>query len=225
MSNSQKKRRRSQAERREQTQSAILEAAVEILSLEGYANFSSSGVAARAGISRGALEHYYPKRINLIAAACQYSMEAAIEETRSYVKNAEVTQDLIGNFIAASERFFFAQGYIAQVELLIAARADPQLGEVIFPIIKDARRTLDGIWAETIAGWGHDREKAERFVEVSHYLLRGMFFVNTWLPYDLDKDAVLQDWRDLAPTVLAHRPHAEGEDQTSPSPARKATAR
>ena len=225
MPKSQKKQRRSQAERREQTQNAILEAATEILSLKGYSNFSSSGVAARAGVSRGALEHYYPKRINLIAAACQHSMEAAVEETRSYVRNAELTQDPIGSFLAASKQFFFAQGYLAQVELLIAARSDPELGDVIFPIIKDARRTLDGIWAETIAGWGHDREKAERFVEVSHYLLRGMFFVNTWLPYDLDKESVLEEWRELAPTVLSPRQKADEVEAQKTEKSRKVSSR
>ncbi|MFN3207909.1 MAG: TetR/AcrR family transcriptional regulator [Roseovarius sp.] len=214
MPKNQKKQRRSQAERREQTQTAILDAATEILSLEGYSNFSSSSVAARAGVSRGALEHYYPKHINLIAAACKHSMQTAVDETRSYVRNAELTQDPIGNFLAASERFFFAQGYLAQVELLIAARSDPELGEVIFPIIKEARRTLDDIWAETITGWGHNREKAERFVEVSHYMLRGMFFVNTWLPYELDKETVLEEWRDLAPTFLA--PKTPNEPTTLP---------
>src|SRR6185437_8395863 len=57
--------RRTQEQRRLQTQAAILAAAVELLTEIGYARFSASGVAARAGVSRGALEHYYPRKIDL----------------------------------------------------------------------------------------------------------------------------------------------------------------
>ena len=50
---------RTQAERRRETQAAVMSAAVTLLIEIGYARFSASAVAARAGVSRGALEHYF----------------------------------------------------------------------------------------------------------------------------------------------------------------------
>ena len=84
-----RKRRRTQVQRRSETQAAILSAAIELLAEKGYAGFSASGVAARAGISRGAQEHYFPKKSDLIAASTRYAMREAIEHARSLAQNAE----------------------------------------------------------------------------------------------------------------------------------------
>jgi len=60
MTRRRRKPRRTQLERRNETQAAILSAAVGLLAEHGYAGFSASRVAARAGVSRGAQEHYFP---------------------------------------------------------------------------------------------------------------------------------------------------------------------
>ena len=70
-----KKPRRTQAERRLATQTAIMNASVGILVTEGYARFSASRVASLAGVSRGAQEHYYPKKFDLIEAVTRQIME------------------------------------------------------------------------------------------------------------------------------------------------------
>ena len=61
------KKRRTQAERRQRSLGAILDVATDILAREGYGRFSSSRVAGEAGLSRGALEHYFPKRLDQVA--------------------------------------------------------------------------------------------------------------------------------------------------------------
>lgn len=67
------KRRRSQHQRRQETQAAILSASIRLLAEHGYAGFSASRVAAAAGVSRGAQEHYFPKKRDLIAATTRYA--------------------------------------------------------------------------------------------------------------------------------------------------------
>ena len=74
-----RKPRRTQLERRNETQGAILSASISLLAKHGYAGFSASRVAAEAGVSRGALEHYFPKKNDLIAAATGYAMREAVE--------------------------------------------------------------------------------------------------------------------------------------------------
>ncbi|WP_370205004.1 TetR/AcrR family transcriptional regulator [Pararhodobacter marinus] len=197
------KKRRTQAERRQRSLGAILDVATDILAREGYGRFSSSRVAGEAGLSRGALEHYFPKRLDLVAATCQHAMDQAVEETRQFSSRPELSEDPIGTFLAASEHFFFTPAYNAQIEVLIAARAEPDLAERVLPIIADARRRLDSIWIETLSASGHDHDKASRFVEMSHLLLRGMFVVETWLPYAMDRERVLADWRRIAPAAMS----------------------
>ena len=82
------KPRRTQLERRNETQAAILSAAIDLLTEHGYAGFSASRVAARAGVSRGAQEHYFPKKNDLIAAATRYAMREAVEHARLLARTA-----------------------------------------------------------------------------------------------------------------------------------------
>ena len=62
-------RRRSQQERSESTQTALLQATVRCLGRDGYADTSISSIIAEAGVSRGALLHHYPTKNELIASA------------------------------------------------------------------------------------------------------------------------------------------------------------
>lgn len=196
------RKRRSQSERREATRRAVLETAMQILATEGYAAFASSIVAARAGVSRGALEHYYPRKIDLVAAACSHAIEASIEEARSFAANSTMTGDPVRAFLEASERFFFAPGYAVQIELLTAARADPALAEVIHPIIRNARRRLDDVWTETLVRSVHEGGEARRYVELSHFVMRGLFLAETWLPYDTRRAEVIADWHEMSCRIL-----------------------
>jgi AcrR family transcriptional regulator len=73
--------RRTQADRRARTRSALLEAAARGLSTYGYAHLALERVAAEAGYSRGALYHLFANKEDLALAVVQW-----IEETW----NAEV---------------------------------------------------------------------------------------------------------------------------------------
>jgi len=63
--------RRSQAERSSTTRRALLEATIASLVEDGYANTTTSRVAERAGVSRGAHLHHFQTRQALVAAAIE----------------------------------------------------------------------------------------------------------------------------------------------------------
>jgi AcrR family transcriptional regulator len=197
-----RKRRRTQIQRRTETQAAILSASIELLAEKGYAGFSASGVATRAGVSRGAQEHYFPKKSDLIASSTRYAMREAIEHARSLAYNASRSSDPIKKFLMDSEHFFFRPVYRAMIEIMIAARSDRALRRIVHPIAQEARDVLNGIWTDTLDAAGYPRSNAQRLIELTHYLLRGLFLVTSWLPYRIDRSEVIDIWRGLAPTVL-----------------------
>ncbi len=195
--------RRTHAERRSATQAAILAASVKLLIEDGYAGFSASRVAARAGVSRGAQEHYYPKKIDLIGAATRFAMDEAVRDAQSLAASAARSPDPIEKFLADLQHFFFAPIYRALIEIIeIAAHSDRALARVINPIVRDARHRLNSIWADTLDAAGYPREKAQQFIELTHYMMRGVFLVGYWLPYQIDRTAVMEAWRSLTPAVL-----------------------
>jgi AcrR family transcriptional regulator len=169
---------------------------------EGYAGFSASRVAARAGISRGAQEHYFPKKIDLLGAATRFAMDEAVRHAQSLATSAAQSSDPIEKFLADSEHFFFAPIYRALIEIMIAAHSDRALARIINPIVRDARHRLNSIWAETLDAAGYPPETAWQFIELTHYMMRGMFLVGYWLPYQIDRSATMDAWRSLVPTIL-----------------------
>jgi AcrR family transcriptional regulator len=197
-----RKPKRTQLERRNETQAAILSASIDLLAENGYAGFSASRVAQRAGVSRGAQEHYFPKKNDLIAAATQHAMREAVEHARSLAHTATGAADPVAQFLTDSEHFFFRPVFRAMIEIMIAARSDRALARIVNPIVLDARQVLNGIWIETLGAVGYPREKAQLFIELTHYLLRGVFLVANWLPYQIDRAEIFEVWRRLAPAVL-----------------------
>src|SRR5947209_15883938 len=72
--------RRSQAERSAATREALLDATIECLVADGYANTTTSRVAERAGVSRGAHLHHFQTRNALVAAAMERLAERRYEQ-------------------------------------------------------------------------------------------------------------------------------------------------
>jgi AcrR family transcriptional regulator len=192
--------RRTQEERRRATQAAVLASALEVLIDDGYANFSASVVAARAGVSRGALERYFPTKNDLLVAVTAHAMDTAVAHAKHLA--AREGKHTIERFLLDSEHFFFSPVYRAMVELAIAAASDRSLAKKQNPIVIRARKSLNRIWLDSLAAAGFKRESAERFILLTHYLLRGVFLVDTWLPYKANPSAVLKVWSHLAPAIL-----------------------
>src|SRR5258706_14432846 len=66
------RRRRTQAERRAGTRALLLEATVECLAERGYAGTTTTEVARRAGLSRGAQLHHFGTKTDLVTAAVEH---------------------------------------------------------------------------------------------------------------------------------------------------------
>ncbi len=194
--------RKTQEERRRETQAAVLSAALQLLIARGYSQFSAGQVAARAGVSRGALERYFPTKNDLLVAVTQHAMDTALDHAKALATRASAEKDPVKRFLLDSQHFFLSPVFRALIELAIAANDDPRLAQPHRAIVVRARRGLNRIWLDALSAAGFSRRNAERFILLTHYLLRGVFVVKRWLPYDAKPRAVMQAWSALAPAVL-----------------------
>jgi AcrR family transcriptional regulator len=64
------------------TRERLLEAAVASLAESGWARTTVATVAARAGVSRGAAQHHFPTRGDLVTAAIRHMTEVRLAELR-----------------------------------------------------------------------------------------------------------------------------------------------
>ncbi len=121
------KPRRTQEERSAQARARLLDATIESLVEIGYARTTSAEVAERSGLSRGAQLHHFPTKADLVEAAVEQLAKKLAKQHRDEASKlprradrAEACVDLMWSS---------AQGplFAATLELLVAARTDPQL--------------------------------------------------------------------------------------------------
>ncbi|WP_227023314.1 TetR/AcrR family transcriptional regulator [Actinomadura rubrobrunea] len=119
--------RRTQEERRTRTQRLLLDATMECLVELGWSGTSTTEVARRAGVSRGAQQHHYPTKMVLVAAAVEHLLEqqrlayeSAFADLPPERRNVEGALDLLWEV-------FRGRPARALLELAVAARTDEEL--------------------------------------------------------------------------------------------------
>lgn len=186
--------RRTQEQRRRDTQEAVLEAAMTVLIEDGYEKFTTTRVAKTAGISRGAQENYFRTKNELIVAATRYTLTRAAEEARRLAARNARSADPVAAFLANSKSFCFSPTYLALMEMVTVSRRNPALAKVNTPVVREFRNILDAIWIDALCEAGYVRASVEPFVKMTHYLLRGMAFASVWQSPKSEYPAILEDW-------------------------------
>lgn len=134
--------RRTQAERSATTQRLLLDATVACLVELGYGGTTTSAVAGRAGVSRGAQLHHYGTRQRLMGAAVQHLAATRLEWVRD--KAALLPDDDTRPRRALDLLAEALSGplYAATLELYVAARVDLQLHDALVPVEQQLTREL-----------------------------------------------------------------------------------
>lgn len=116
-----------QAERSASTRARLLDATAECLAELGYARTSTTEVARRAGVSRGAQLHHFPTKAELVAAAVDHVLERRVEEFRTLIATVPDGPNRIEAAIDLLWSMFRGPTFEAWYELNTAARTDPEL--------------------------------------------------------------------------------------------------
>jgi AcrR family transcriptional regulator len=126
--------RRSQEERRTATQRALLDAAVACLIENGLQGFSTTVVADRAGVSRGAQLHHYPTRAALVAATIAHVFAGLTDDYERRFAELATEDRSPARAVALLQAICLDPRHHAVLDLYAAARCDKELRESIVPI-------------------------------------------------------------------------------------------
>ena len=139
---------RGMQERGVTTRAALLEAALECLVELGYGATSTTEVARRAGVSRGAQLHHFPTKAELLSAAVDSLFERRNAEFRKTFANFDPGADQTDEAIDLLWSMFQGPTFVAWAELWMAARTDPELADKVVEIgDRFDRQSLD-TWIE-----------------------------------------------------------------------------
>jgi AcrR family transcriptional regulator len=201
--------RRTQEERSTETRRRVLDAALVCLADLGYAGTTTTVVAERAGVSRGAQLHHFPTRASLVSGAVQHlfaSLRDEYERTFAALpagrKRVEAAIDLLW-------AVFQDPRLAAVLELYVAARTDPNLRAKLAPVAarheEDVVRLARRLFPELAAASG----RFEAALELALDALQGLAVRRLARPDEAATRRTLSLLKTMATSVLAEAGRGE----------------
>jgi AcrR family transcriptional regulator len=163
-----------QARKSELTRQDTLDAAVRCLVKYGYAGTSTTTIAREAGISRGAATHHFPTKRALVEAAIEQLADRRRRDFRERIQairahTADPTAGLDGywDHLRSPETRAFQQ-------VLIVARTDPELAEIVGPRVAQFERAWTREVYDLFPEWRDAGPAFEQAMNLSQFLMEGM---------------------------------------------------
>ncbi len=148
-----------QEERTAETRRRLLDATVACLFERGYAGTTTTEIASRAGVSRGAQSHHFPKKDELVVSALQHVFELRLSEMRAAIAEppSGSRAHRIAVLIDAMWPIFKGPTFCAWLELVVASRTDPVLNDAVRAVSRGFREGLR-VSLRALLDWPADRE-------------------------------------------------------------------
>lgn len=173
-------RRRTQAERSEETQARILKAAANLIRKRGYARFRTADVAEEAGLSRGAQLHHFPTKDALVVATLGYVFDQAQVTSRKRAASVDRPRDLLEAVIEDAREFFFSEHFKVAIDIVLSTSTDHAVRRQVLDISRKARRPVETAWTEALVASGVEAPLAADIVALTLSLVRGLALRTLW---------------------------------------------
>ena len=196
--------RRSQEERSAETRARLLDATIESLVEVGYAHTTTTAVCERAGLSRGAQVHHFPKKHDLVVSAVAHLAARRAAELRrraAALPPVAGPEERLGALLTLVEEAFSGPLFLAALELWVAARTEPELHRALVDFERAAGRGLAELWRE-IAGPLGAAVRFDAVLELTMHLARGMALQKILRSDDTARRRLFAIWRELATAAL-----------------------
>jgi len=152
---------RVQEERSAETRRRLLDATVECLHQYGYAGTTTTEIARRAGVSRGAQLHHFHHKQDLVASALEHVFAMRLEQfpqvAAALPVELEARIDALIDLLWAD---FKGPAFYAWLELVVASRTDAALREAVS---RASENLAQGVHRVFVAIFG--MENAPEFVD------------------------------------------------------------
>jgi len=129
-------KRRTNIERSATTRSKVIEAAIQCLYELGYEGTTVILVAKRAGVSRGAAQHQFPSKVDLMMAVTAHVVEQQTRIRKDIWENIPTKKGQVSHVVEASWDIQRQPENVALFEVMMATRNDEELNQRFIPFSK-----------------------------------------------------------------------------------------
>lgn len=205
---------RTQQQRRDQTRRALLDAAVESLTVAGFARTTTLEVQKRAGVSRGALLHHFPTKAGLMAATILHLTEMRGRELRPYTtrlpEGAAARIDAVFDLLWQS---FTGPLFYVAMELRGAARTDPELRTALADTERMVHDRIVAQYAQLLGAEIAARPNFESALELTLQLMIGAGMTSILHGEQARVETLVARWKSLFHSLL-DTPTSDQRQQT-----------
>jgi AcrR family transcriptional regulator len=190
-----------QQQRSRSTQRRVLEAAVECLVERGWAGTTTTLVAERARVSRGAQLHHYRTKSALLIAAVEHLAERRSAELRAEAAALPPEGDRVAATIGLLASLFTGPLFSAALEVWVAARTDPTLRTALLPVEARFGREVHRLTVELL-GADESRPGVRESVQATLDLMRGLGVASLLSDDSARRGRLLAEWSRQLTVVL-----------------------
>ncbi|MFD0204614.1 MULTISPECIES: TetR/AcrR family transcriptional regulator [Saccharothrix] len=181
---------RRQADRSRETRRKLMEATVECLVERGWAGTTTTVVAERAGVSRGAQLHHFRTRGELVAAAVEHLGAESVLDLKERARQVNGSVVAVVELIAD---FYASDLFTAALELWVAARTDPELKTVVVPLEARLGRETHRLAVELL-GADETEPGVRETVQLTLDLVRGLALANQLTDDGKRRSRIIRHW-------------------------------
>lgn len=163
-----------QAQKSASTRNLIIEAAIKCFVDLGYARTTTTLIAQQAGLSRGAMLHHFPSKLDIVRAAVEYLHAKRLRAFRKAVSKPSITGDHVHQGVEAYWAHVRHPLFVAFFELAVAARTDNELADILRPAQESFEKEWYDAALEVFPEWRGRGEKFDLALDLSRYVLEGM---------------------------------------------------
>jgi len=170
------------------TKEVFFKAAIECYVKLGYALTTTTTVAEKAKLSRGAMVHHFPSKKILVKESIDFINKKRIEQFKrdinKYTKQAERADSIdhnmqVGDGLDVYFNLLHSKYFVAYFELRTAARTDAYLADILL----EADTEFESVWMDLIKmafpEWNHKDIASLQFItDVVQVMLEGLTLVN-----------------------------------------------
>ncbi|GAA2551998.1 TetR/AcrR family transcriptional regulator [Winogradskya consettensis] len=175
------------------TRQRLLETTIHCLATDGWEVSTVAFIAARSGISRGAVQHHFPTREALILAALEHMFSSRAALLDNLPEPTGTGPERVHAVVTGLVDAIGGELFQAALQVLTAAAADPDLRAVVVPLERHFAR---GVHTRAVRLLGvDDTDPAVRaLIQATLDLARGLALANILTDDTRRRTHVIQAW-------------------------------
>ncbi|WP_018656096.1 TetR/AcrR family transcriptional regulator [Actinomadura flavalba] len=187
------------------TRQRLLEAAIDCLASVGWTGTTVTVVAERAGVSRGAAQHHFPTREELVTAAVEYGSEVRMTRMRDHLDALADQRPTVRDVVMQLGEMFASPLFRAALQLWVAASSDDQLRAQVLPLEARVGREAHRLTVEAL-GADESVPGVREAVQATLDLVRGLGLADLLTDDAPRRTNLLTHWATTLESILRPRP-------------------